>query len=371
MVNFPLNPDAQAETLDRKRAYVSSVVIDPMKGTVQDLILRDESNKLWLVPLKYIIDADVEMVRLNLTSEELDHLPAFDASQYLIGMDEENDFFKARESGTHEIYYVPDLDEGGEIPLEKDLALIRGAFVEASDGFIGTIAEIRIDPQSGAAAEIIVHTEGPNKQEALLPASMIDRLEADTVYLKMSIEEFESLPSVPVKYTSSGELRYNMFTVVFESETGAEDGYRQWKQAWSKQSARFVHSAAILVRDASGEYSFSETADIDKRHGRLFGAVTGGLVGLIGGPVGLVVGVLAGAGVGGFTADKIDRGISNHFLESFSQSLKPGSSALIVLIDREGVPALEASLEELGGVLLQEELTGELLERYGEEDADE
>ncbi len=371
MIKFPLNPDSRAELLDRMQAYITSVVIDPAQGTVQYFILRDAGNKQWLVPLKFVIDGDDEKIRLRLTSEEFSQLTEFDANQYLAGTDEENDFFKAGESGKQKIYFVPDLGEGTVVPLEKDLALIRGAFVEASDGMVGTIEEIGIDPKSGAAVEIVIHTEGRDKHEVSLPASMIDRVQVDSVYLKMSKNEFESLPSVPVKYTSSGKIRYNMLAVVFETEDGAKEGYKDWKQVWSGQTTRFMHSAAILVRHANGEYSFSETADIDKRHGRLFGAVTGGLVGLVGGPVGLVIGALAGAGVGGFTADKIDRGLSNQFLDTFAKNLKPGSSAMIVLMDGAGVPALEASLGHLGGILVQEELTDEMLERHSQETTDE
>ncbi len=371
MIKFPLNPDTRAELLDRMQAYVTSVVIDPSQGTVQNFVMRDAGDQQWLVPLKYVIDADDELVRLRLTSEEFNKLQAFDASQYLPGKDKENDFFKAGDSGEHEIYFVPDLGEGGVIPLEKDLVLIRGAFVEASDGFIGTIEEIGIDPKSGAAVEIVIHTEGRDKHEYSLPISSIDKVQVDSVFLKMSKEEFESLPSVPVKYTRSGKIRYNMLAVVFESESGAKEGYEEWKQVWSKQTTRFIHSAAILVQHSDGEYSFSETADIDKRHGRLFGAVTGGLVGLVGGPVGMVIGALAGAGVGGFTADKIDRGLSNHFLETFAKNLTPGTSALIVLMDSNGVPHLEASLGHLGGIMVQEELTDEMLEKHSQETADE
>jgi uncharacterized membrane protein len=371
MIKFPLNPDTRAELLDRKQAYVISVVIDPLQGTVHDFVLRDAGNQLWLVPLKYVIDADDELVRLRLTSEEFNNLQAFDVSQYLSGKDDENDFFKAGDSGKHEIYFIPDLGDLAAIPLEKDLALIRGAFVEASDGFIGTIEEIGIDPSSGAAVEIVIHTEGRDKHEYSLPISSIDRVQVDSVHLNMSKREFESLPSVPVKYTRSGKIRYNMLAVVFESESGAKEGYQDWKQVWSKQTTRFIHSAALLVQHVNGEYSFSETADIDKRHGRLFGAVTGGLVGLVGGPVGVVIGALAGAGVGGFTADKIDRGLSNHFLDTFAKNLNPGTSALIILIDSDGVPALETSLGHLGGILVREELTDEMLERHTEETVDE
>ena len=43
---------------------------------------------------------------------------------------------------------------------------------------------------------------------------------------------------------------------------------------------------------------FKETGDVDARHGTLFGAVTGGLIGLLGGPAGVILGAAAGAATG-------------------------------------------------------------------------
>lgn len=371
MIKFPLNANARAQLMDRKYAEVYSVVIDPAKQVVVYFIAQDANKQRWLVPLKDVIDADDELVRLRLTEEEFNQLPVFEESQFMSGEDEENDFFKASKSGSHPIFYIPDLSPDTTVSPDKDLALIRGAFVEASDGFIGTVEEIVIDPKSGAATEIVVHTEGRNKVEFTLPVTMIERAQVDTVYLKLNKEEVEALPAVPVKYTKTGKIRYQMVAILFDTVEGGKEGYQQWKQVWDKQTTRFIHSAATIECDQNGEAKFSETADVDKRHGRLFGAVTGGLFGLIGGPVGLVVGALAGAGVGGFTADKIDRGFSNKFLDYFSEQLKPGTSALIVLIDSEGVPALVSSVDHLGGVLVQEEITAEFLDEYLEEKKDE
>jgi uncharacterized membrane protein/sporulation protein YlmC with PRC-barrel domain len=368
MIKFPLNTNAKAQLLDRKVAEVYSVVIDPARQVVVYFIAQDANQQRWLVPLKDVIDADDELVRLRLTEEEFNQLESFNESKFRREIDADDDFFKASDPGTHPIFYVPDLGPEMTIAPDKDLALIRGALVEASDGFVGTVEEIAIDPNTGAATEIIIHTEGRGKVEYTLPVSMIDRAQIDTVYLKLTREEVLSLPAIPVEYSKTGKIRYHMVAILFETVDGAKEGYKQWKEVWAKQSTRFIHSAAFIECDQEGEVKFSETADLDKRHGRLFGAVTGGLVGLVGGPVGVVVGVLAGAGVGGFTADKIDRGMSDKFLEHFSQHLKPGTSALVVMMDSEGVPALTSSVGQLGGLLVQEEITEEFLKEYLEEE---
>ncbi|MGW8250450.1 MAG: DUF1269 domain-containing protein [Anaerolineales bacterium] len=364
MIKFPLDPNARVQLLDNKHATVQSVVINPAQQSVLYFVVRDAREQRWLVPLEYVIEADDDLVTLKISSDEFSQLSKFDESQYLLGGDEENDFFKAGDNRETPIYFLADYDGEADFSLEKNLALIRGAFVEASDGMIGTIEEIAIDPKSGFASQLIIHTMGREKVETVIPASMIDHVEVDSVYLKITRSEFEELPSVPVKYTRTGKIRYQMLAKIYDSTAGAGEAYKQWKELWDKQSTRFIYSAAVLIHDEKGEISISETLDVDKRHGRLFGAVAGGLVGLVGGPVGLVVGLLAGAGIGGVTADKLDRGISNHFLKAFTERLKPGTSALIVLIDSEGVPAVEDSLGQLGGILVQEELTDEMLDEF-------
>jgi len=118
----------------------------------------------------------------------------------------------------------------------------------------------------------------------------------------------------------------------------------------------------VLVKDEDGKTSIRETGDLDVRGGRLFGAVTGGLIGLLGGPVGVVVGAAAGAGVGGLAAKRIDTGFSDEFLATFQERLQPGSSALIVLVERESAEVLSEAWADQEGVILREALTDEMVE---------
>lgn len=367
MIKFPLNPQTRVEFTDRKSAVLASIVIDTAQQKVVHFVVQDNAQQKYLVPLSVVYFADDELVRLSISSEDFLKLSRFDESQYVVGADPDNDFFKSSEKASL-VYYIPDLSPDQLVPPEKDLALIRGAFVNALDGMVGTVEEIVIDPKTGAAAQIVVHTEGGRKEELVLPMSVIDHLEGDTVYIKLSKKQVDTLPGVPVEYTKTGKLRYEVLIKVFDSVDGAGMAHKDWKQVWSKQARNFIHSAAILERDEKGEFSIKDTADVDKRQGRVFGAIAGGLVGLVGGPVGVVVGALAGAGTGGIAADKIDRGFSNEFLQRFVNDLKPGTSALILMVDREGAPAIADSIKGLKGTMLQQELTDQFIqEMLGEE----
>jgi uncharacterized membrane protein len=127
-----------------------------------------------------------------------------------------------------------------------------------------------------------------------------------------------------------------------------------------------LRDAAVLVKDADGKSKIKETADLDAKQGRLFGAVVGGLVGLMGGPVGVVVGALAGAGVGAFSAKHIDMGFSDEFLQGLEDHLEPGSSALLVLVDHREGDEIFQSLAAGEGVLMRHTLTDTIIKELTE-----
>jgi uncharacterized membrane protein len=124
-----------------------------------------------------------------------------------------------------------------------------------------------------------------------------------------------------------------------------------------------IVNAAVLVKDADGEVSLKETGDLGAGQGRLFGAITGGLIGLLAGPAGVVIGALAGAGAGGFAAKRIDMGLSDEFLKGFQERLQPGGSALVVLVEHKWAQSLPDVLGGLEGVTVQQTLTDEMVQQ--------
>jgi uncharacterized membrane protein len=91
--------------------------------------------------------------------------------------------------------------------------------------------------------------------------------------------------------------------------------------------------AAIIQKNQKGEASFHETQDLDAWRGTLFGAVAGALIGLLGGPLGMLVGGAVGAATGGAVAGSLDLGFSNRFLKGVKTDLRPGASALLVIVE--------------------------------------
>lgn len=96
--------------------------------------------------------------------------------------------------------------ESMPIPMERrnippeELAIRRGAKVEARDGRIGRVDEFMIDPISENITHLIL-TEGYlwGKKEVTIHVSEIDRIEESTVYLNLTKEQVEALPAVPAR----------------------------------------------------------------------------------------------------------------------------------------------------------------------------
>ena len=100
-----------------------------------------------------------------------------------------------------------------------------------------------------------------------------------------------------------------------------------------------------------------------QHRGSLFGALVGGLFGLLGGPVGMVVGALAGAFTGHTAAGRIDMGFSDSYLEELKQSLEPGTSAVVALVENKWVATLVEILSQHDAKIFRHTITDEAATR--------
>jgi uncharacterized membrane protein len=234
--------------------------------------------------------------------------------------------------------------------------LKEGAQVKTSDGKnVGVVAEL-------AAEEHFVVQHG-NDWELTLPGSAVDRIEGDTVFLALDEGAFEKLPTIPLaKEAKEGEPQEQIELMVRVFD-GPDKAAKSLEFVESLRDRRVIKllNAAVLVKDEDGKLSIDDVKEFDPGKGRLWGAITGGLVGLLAGPAGVVVGALAGLGLGGLAGRTIDAGFSNKFLENLDQYLQPGSSALVLLMEHRWARSAAESMAELGGVVVQETLTDTLV----------
>lgn len=92
-----------------------------------------------------------------------------------------------------------------------------------------------------------------------------------------------------------------------------------------------IEGEAQISRDASGKIHFHEKGSAGV--GATMGATTAGILGLVAGPVILPLMLVAGAIVGGVAGHFIGQVLPQEDLRAVGESLPPGSSAYLALVD--------------------------------------
>jgi hypothetical protein len=85
------------------------------------------------------------------------------------------------------------------IPADE-LAVRRGALVEATDGHVGRVDEFLVDPENDHITHVVLR-EGHlwGQKDVTIPISEIERVEEGTIHLKIDKRKIEALPAIPVR----------------------------------------------------------------------------------------------------------------------------------------------------------------------------
>lgn len=142
----------------------------------------------------------------------------------------------------------------------------------------------------------------------------------------------------------TSDVPVEVLIAAFQEENGAEDALRKLKDA-KKEGLIGIKNAAVLWKDDKGKLHFKETADMRGGKGMAVGGVIGGVVGLIF-PPSILASAAVGAAVGGLSAKLRDSGFSDKRLREVGDGLRPGTSALIAVIEHVWVREVEAQLRE-------------------------
>jgi uncharacterized membrane protein len=142
------------------------------------------------------------------------------------------------------------------------------------------------------------------------------------------------------------EVPVQLIVAAFQDEKSAAMALKVLKQA-RREKLIGIQNAAVLRKDAKGKLHIQETADMGGGKGAALGGVTGAAIGLIAGPA-LLVPAAVGAVVGGLTAKLRDSGFSDERLKILGQNLKPGSSAIVAVVEHKWVAEVEKAMAEAG-----------------------
>jgi hypothetical protein len=177
------------------------VILKPASEEITHLVISNDSLEEidYMVPIDHVAGSTPKEIQLNCSMDELSEMPVFDKVEYIPTI-------TAGLNGTPYVmwpYYYP---ASSKTPMEKDhipedeLAIRRGARVEAADGPIGRVDEFLIDPKSDLITHPVMR-EGHlwGQKDVTIPVGQIDHYNGNTVYLKLGKQAVEQLPAIPIR----------------------------------------------------------------------------------------------------------------------------------------------------------------------------
>jgi len=205
-MDVPLNVDVNCA--DGPCGRSTTIILNPVSLQVTHLVVR-EGKEEYMVPLDWIVESTPNHILLRCTYEELVKSERFVKMQF-VGeekIDVQNDLRRtATESDANywpyasiDDNYVEVFGQFEQVPHDE-LAIHKGAHVEASDGFVGKVDEFIVDPTSYHVSHLVLrrgHLWG--QRDVTIPISEIDRVEQDTVILNLNKESVKALPTLAVK----------------------------------------------------------------------------------------------------------------------------------------------------------------------------
>jgi uncharacterized membrane protein len=143
-----------------------------------------------------------------------------------------------------------------------------------------------------------------------------------------------------------------LFGLSFDSENRAQQFMLAINELAHDHKLHLV-DAVLVVKGDDDHVRVRETIDPQPGRSALSGAMWTGLLGLIvGGPVGWVAGIGVGAGVGAISAKVIDLGIPDEWVSWFKESIRSGTSTVVILAGEIDQDALSAEVERFPGARL-------------------
>jgi uncharacterized membrane protein len=379
VTQVPINAKVQCK--DGECGEVVTLVFNPLNKKLTNVVVKYNGTE-YLVPMEFVVETTPKLVKINCLIEDVTRMEVFSEVHYIETTMPMGQYY-AYNGGMGAPYYADPYVSSYETELPVEEIHIpsgfkmanRGMNVEATDGHVGKVGELVVDPKEGTITHFTLMESNllSGKAEATLPISAIDHTEPETIYLKLSKADIKLLPVLPLKHSRGYKSEDSSFEIVairFDTADKAEARLKEYKDLEYHGYFKLAN-AVIFVRDEQGVLTIKETGDMTPKKGTRVGAVMGGIVGLIGGPAGVVAGAAIGGGVGRTAAKKIDMGFNNDFLQLLGEKLKPGQSGLLITVEHMWRDKFIESLSADKEVFSQQTMTDRLVEQLVNPPAEE
>jgi sporulation protein YlmC with PRC-barrel domain len=191
--------NAKVQCRDKQAGLVSGVIFDPIKDELTHIVAKYHGEE-YEVAASHIVFADDDIVEITLTSDALAEQPNFLETSYIRAPMEHTDFVDM--TG---YYYSPYVTMETVVVHHKhipvnEVAYTRNTPVFATDGRIGKIDELVVDPTNYHISHIVLR-EGHlwGQKDIVIGADHIKKVDHEGVHLNMMKKEIEALPTTPIK----------------------------------------------------------------------------------------------------------------------------------------------------------------------------
>ena len=157
------------------------------------------------------------------------------------------------------------------------------------------------------------------------------------------------------------DVPVQLVVAAFPEEHRAKEVWKALKEAKDAKLIK-VETAARLRKDDKGKLHITESADLGGRKGAAIGGIGGAAIAAIAGAT-LWVPAAVGAVLGGLAALMKDSGFSDERLKKIGEGLKPGSSAIVAVVEHQWVEQVAKELAEAGADALTESLSADIASR--------
>lgn len=202
MPDIPLKANVQCS--DSPCGKSTNVILNPVTLKVTHVVVEDKKlpgNPTRLVPVAKVASVTSNQITLNCTRDEVAGMDPFVVTRFI---QETGSGTAYASGGAYTSQYVVN-DTGYDSVQEEqiphsELAVYSGMTVQASDGKVGKLDELVLDPKSDDITHLLMR-EGHlwGQKEVAIPIADVDFSGGETVYLKIDKEAVKALPAVPVK----------------------------------------------------------------------------------------------------------------------------------------------------------------------------
>lgn len=200
---------AGVNCIDGVRGEVRGLVIDPADDSVTHLVAEERHRQGLgqLVPLDQVTGATAEAVQLRCSTAEFDQFEPADETEFLPGTRGYQDYgpeqviswpYQGRRGGepgvqADSVPWVSQTTTSERVP-EGETEIPRGEHVHATDGDIGQVQGVVVDPGNRRVTYLLLQ-EGHlwGRKEVRIPRDAVARVDQDGFHLSISKQDVQDL----------------------------------------------------------------------------------------------------------------------------------------------------------------------------------